>query len=671
MKILDSDVALAVARLLICGLCGCSLLFTTGCGPSRPDPLAVQKDGPDDEDEELPKLRPPVNAPAAAASPESRPLAPAAVAQNQGAVSASLALFDTSYLPAESELFVYLRPGTIVRSPLSQTILGKRVSDLQPLLNLTSEIGMSFDKFESITVSLRNLQEAPVPDRSFVAEGLAPFSVFRVANWPVVQPTIVLRADERIDETEISKRSIQLQHGGKRIYRLKTGGVDSPCMYMPDWRILVVSDEDSIRKLIDGGNSQPSIAADLSFVQQSADVVVAVVPHEPATLVRFLPESGAFVDATRSHAVAAAVLVNLAGGVSSTAVIRCDSSEGAGQLETALNEALTRWKASETTANWSAGLQTLVRSVKSDRRDSLMSIVGALPEAQLADLGQLPQVLLGASETSGSSDEAPTMSPPQQIEQMRKPVDWVSAEDDGPSNTQLEVAIRAHADWKDLSESLSEQPITAQKPVTPKFRFSDDDDDDRPTRLRAGPSQSGVISDDALRVVVELQGESINMTETLGRASLSSVETDRGDELSFEGALYFENDVTDKLVAVDREASIPEIEPAAEESNGDESAHEAVRIEFFFTRPESPVQSLKRMNGEVTLRVARKHVETVVPNVDQRVGKKLVSRDLQSLGVIPVAVIEKDRMLVRLLEGRDEQITSLRPVDTTETLWPA
>src|SRR5690606_32942819 len=133
---------------------------------------------------------------------------------------------------------------------------------------------------------------------------------------------------------------------------------------------------------------------------------------------------------------------------------------------------------------------------------------------------------------------------------------------------------------------------------------------------------------------------------------VTSIETDFRTELHFEGADFLQQDATGGPVPV---GSSPR--PAGEGPPG------GMRIAFRFTPPLEPIHELARFNGSVKLRISQNRTETLISDLHDRLGRKLTSRELSQLGLALVARIDEDQVLVRVLEGADEQISELVAVD--------
>lgn len=77
-------------------------------------------------------------------------------------------------------------------------------------------------------------------------------------------------------------------HNGTSYYRSLDGG-QTPCIYMADFKTLILADEAKLTELIDAGD-EPTPRPDLAFLDTSKELVIAFVPKDAASLTAQIPD---------------------------------------------------------------------------------------------------------------------------------------------------------------------------------------------------------------------------------------------------------------------------------------------------------------------------------------------------------------------------------------------
>jgi hypothetical protein len=229
---------------------------------------------------------------------------------------------------------------------------------------------------------------------------------------------------------------------------------------------------------------------------------------------------------------------------------------------------------------------------------------------------------------------------------------WTEAAPD-PSRPR-DVLVEAQARWDnpDAAPTLLASAPPPQVTKKPIFRPSDDDeDDDDAKRRRQG--RPGIPSERPLRVLVDLTGPLVESSDAVGDAKITSIETDFGSALNFEGAYFHHVDVTGGAIPAGRASRLASQGPPG-----------GMRITFHFTPPMESMHQLTRLNGSLKLRISQNRTQTLIRNLPSRTGRKITTRELTKLDVALAAQVEEDEILLRLVEGDDSQISEVVAVDT-------
>ena len=200
--------------------------------------------------------------------------------------------FDTSMLPTDSEVVVHIEVDEILRSSLVQNYTGGRFSSLS---GLVSNFGVNLATLDSISIGIRNLDDVPIPSPQLLVGGLEGLKLIDLATHPDVLSTIVIRSEDRVDDSTLATAGERVSYQTEQYFRLNSSQFIAPCAFISGRRTLVVSDEQTIQSLIIAGRDAPKPMADLSFVRK-ADFVVALVPKNPESLHRWLPSPPAAQD---------------------------------------------------------------------------------------------------------------------------------------------------------------------------------------------------------------------------------------------------------------------------------------------------------------------------------------------------------------------------------------
>lgn len=166
-----------------------------------------------------------------------------------------------------------------------------------------------------------------------------------------------------------------------------------------------------------------------------------------------------------------------------------------------------------------------------------------------------------------------------------------------------------------------------------------------------------VGSEQPLQIVIDLIGPLAQTAEGLGFIDVSLAKSDIDTDLAFEGAEFGSGfgDPTEEFVNIDRDLT-----------SGDEHPPGGLRVVLKFTPPNQPIQSLARLNGLLKFRTVRERTEAIIKNLQSRVGAPISNRELAKFRIKPVVEIEGNRLRMVLVDGKDDRISEVIPIDLND-----
>jgi hypothetical protein len=180
----------------------------------------------------------------------------------------------------------------------------------------------------------------------------------------------------------------------------------------------------------------------------------------------------------------------------------------------------------------------------------------------------------------------------------------------------------------------------------------------------AGGATRPPASDEPLRIVVDLIGPLAQAAEAVGEVAVTSVKSDIDTSLTFEGARVAdrEGDPLEGFVDVTSQtAGISETPPGA------------LRVILNLTPPNQSIGGISQLNGNLKLRTVRERTETILSDLQSRVGppegdaamaqKMVTDRELIKFGLKPAVAIGANQVMMRLVEGKDDRISAVSLLD--------
>ncbi len=193
--------------------------------------------------------------------------------------------------------------------------------------------------------------------------------------------------------------------------------------------------------------------------------------------------------------------------------------------------------------------------------------------------------------------------------------------------------------------------------TSPKGRgglgFSAEEDDD--TSGSGNAFGSGSFSGDgeaSLQLAIDLTGPVAQSIIGLGELSVGAAVSSDGDQLDFEGSQFLGSDITEDWVDVDTQIV----------ALGDQPP-DGLRVLVLFTPPDPPIETLSQLRGTLRIRTAREQTESVVRNLNDRTDRRIKDRHLGKFGIVIAVAIEDNQLKLRVLEGDEDRIAEMYPVD--------
>ncbi len=184
-------------------------------------------------------------------------------------------------------------------------------------------------------------------------------------------------------------------------------------------------------------------------------------------------------------------------------------------------------------------------------------------------------------------------------------------------------------------------------------KFSDEEDDD--TSGSGGAFRSATFSDNgeaSLQLAIDLTGPVAKSITGLGELSVGAAMSAEGDNLDYEAGLFLGNDITEDWADVD----------ALAVASGDQPP-DGLRVLVLFTPPDPPIANLSQFRGTLRIRTAREQIESVVKNLNDRTERRIKDRNLGKFGIVIAVAIEDNQLMLRVLEGDEDRIAEMSPVD--------
>ena len=188
---------------------------------------------------------------------------------------------DLAWIPGDAEVLVHFKVFETWNSQLLSPFQdAEGVSDFMDEMQVATNL--TLNDVDSITASFSGVEDAA---------GTVAFAGPQALASSTDQIVAVVRVRTTYDpqfldaQTELFEKA---NHNGTNFYRSLDGG-QTPCIYMADFKTLVLADEARLTQLIDAGD-EPAPRSDLAFLDTSKQFLIAFVPKNAAGLTEQIPE---------------------------------------------------------------------------------------------------------------------------------------------------------------------------------------------------------------------------------------------------------------------------------------------------------------------------------------------------------------------------------------------
>ena len=194
---------------------------------------------------------------------------------------------NVAWLPVDAEVVVNVRVRELLLSPMLVALMATPETQAT-LKQLKDETGLELRDIQSVTIGIRGATELAMTGAANPAalESGKENAVIVVRLRLPFNPQVV---EGRIDDFEAAT------YDGKKFFRA-LDAENTPCIYLPDSKTLVLAAEEQLKVSIDEGGKL-GIRPEFEFVDSSRHLAVAFIPDDPFSLTETLPTEGSGSDA--------------------------------------------------------------------------------------------------------------------------------------------------------------------------------------------------------------------------------------------------------------------------------------------------------------------------------------------------------------------------------------
>jgi len=194
---------------------------------------------------------------------------------------------NVAWLPVDAEVVVNVRVRELLLSPMLAALMATPETKAT-LKQLKDETGLELRDIQSVTIGIRGATELAMTGAANPAalESGKENVVIVVRLRLPFNPQVV---EGRVDDFEAAT------YDGKKFFRA-LDAEDTPCIYLPDSKTLVLAAEEQLKVSIDEGGELGS-RPEFEFVDSSRHLAVAFIPDDPFSLTETLPAEGSGSDA--------------------------------------------------------------------------------------------------------------------------------------------------------------------------------------------------------------------------------------------------------------------------------------------------------------------------------------------------------------------------------------
>ncbi len=189
---------------------------------------------------------------------------------------------NVGWLPADAEVVINVRVRELSIAPMLAALQATPESQAT-LKQLKDETNLEPRDIESVTIGIRGATQLAMT-------GAANPAALASGKENVV---IVVRLRQPFDPQIVQRRTDDFEsatHDGKQYFR-SLDAENTPCIYLPDSRTVVLAEEEQLKSSIDEGGQLGS-RPEFEFVDASRHFAVAFVPTDPFSLTEAIPTEG-------------------------------------------------------------------------------------------------------------------------------------------------------------------------------------------------------------------------------------------------------------------------------------------------------------------------------------------------------------------------------------------
>jgi hypothetical protein len=361
-----------------------------------------------------------------AGAPRTRP-ADTGSAPDNAAPAPAPASLNASWLPANTELLISLRPADIAASPAAQAAGGAAAVDAA--IPQLQTLGLSVGDIDSLTISISDVILAFGPIATQAAAGGAP-------DPTVLQKQLsdkalaVIRLSKDIDPAALATalQATSASENGTTWYKVAAPQPDQPesAWFAPDARTIVMGPERAVKAAIENGAGEATLE-NFAFVPGDSQMVIAFSSPLLAGLSAAInapqgapPFVGALAEAVKGKIAGAAITLNYDNSADLSILLNLIDSDAAAEAGAALRETLGFAKqmvplfSAQLPQPLVPGIVETVNSLSESNRSTVLSLSATIPQSLIEAVQQNPGLFVpGGLPGAPGAPGLPGVAPPQ------------------------------------------------------------------------------------------------------------------------------------------------------------------------------------------------------------------------------------------------------------------
>ncbi len=263
---------------------------------------------------------------------------------------------DLSYLPENTEGFIYIRPSQILNSAVIQALLAKYPKIRDSMNNAAGQVNLSLSDVESVTIGL-----LPNDDDSQEIPGVAAMMPWANSGKSTTVLAVV-RLSKSIEPAAL-KMSSSTQHNGHTLY---SSGRQSA--WMPSSSTIIIGTESELKAAIDRGGQQFRFSQ-FDFAESGSVILAGVGRPSARTTSPGLPQGLGNISqlgtSITSNTVAGSLSLNFSSRLDLAAKLVCSDSDQSAKVLDEMNSAIAEGRQQLQTSGNNPMLQPLIGSIRS------------------------------------------------------------------------------------------------------------------------------------------------------------------------------------------------------------------------------------------------------------------------------------------------------------------